>query len=59
MIRHYNGWKVHKNPNAPITGRWSAVWHGVSMCHNTHEGLIRMIDIRTHESRESWRRRAQ
>lgn len=40
------GWIIWEGPDHPITGKWRAVKHGVSMGHNTKEGLVSMITER-------------
>lgn len=52
--RVYRGWWIYFNPHAPVTGRWSAVRFGVSMCAGTEEGLIHMIDTRPDHTRLTW-----
>ena len=50
LIRYYAGWKIYDNgPHAPVTGRFSAERFGVTMCANTQELLIRMIDLKNKE----------
>jgi len=53
MIRHYLGWRVYYDPSAPITGRYWAVQHGVTICTNTESGLIEMIKIKHWESHKN------
>lgn len=52
LIKHYAGWKIYDNgPYAPVTGRFSAERFGVTMCANTQELLIRMIETRIKDER--------
>jgi len=53
----YNGWTIRYYPAAPVTGRWSAIRFGVSICAGTEEALKRMIDQRIYEAREDRDRR--
>ena len=52
----YNGHKLTYNPSAPVTGKWRAVRHGVSMCANDKPMLMRMIDIKIAQAREDRRK---
>jgi hypothetical protein len=47
----HNGWHIRHSSHAPVTGRWQAVRHGVSMCAGTSAALLNMIDQRTAEER--------
>jgi hypothetical protein len=37
------GWRVYHMSEAPVTGQWKAIRHGVEMCAGTQEALTRMI----------------
>jgi len=45
----YRGWKISYDSRAPVTGKFSAIKYGVSMCANTKEMLYSMIDQRAME----------
>ena len=47
----YKGWTIRRDDDAPVTGRWRADRHGVGMCNNTVERIIRMVDVRDAEAR--------
>jgi hypothetical protein len=46
MKRFYRGWSIYYSANAPVTGKFQAVKFGVSMCANTEEMLVLMINQR-------------
>ena len=43
-MNYYRGWDISYVGGRPVTGRWVAKQHGVSMCANTEEMLQSMID---------------
>ena len=45
--RFYRGWFVTYYNNAPVTGRYVASRHGVKICANSQENLIKMLDLRS------------
>ena len=44
-MNNYRGWNIGYAPSAPITGRWRASQHGVSVNAHTEEALKRVIDL--------------
>jgi len=48
----FKGWEVVYNGFAPITGRYKARRHGVTMCAGTRAGLESMITKRNQDERE-------
>lgn len=50
----HRGWAIGYNPDAPATGRWCAMRHGVAMCAGTREALVRMVDQRIADD-AAWR----
>jgi hypothetical protein len=46
----YRGWGCGFDPERPVTGRWQAIRHGVSICAGTREALERMIDFKVAEA---------
>lgn len=48
----YCGWRICESSRRPITGRWTAIRHGVELCASNAEALKRMIDQRYHDERE-------
>ena len=48
----YSGYQITYNPSAPITGKWRAVRHGVSLCANDKPMLMRMIATKIMHARE-------
>ena len=49
---YYSGYQITYNPSAPVTGKWRAVRHGVSLCANDKPMLQRMIDAKIMLARE-------
>ena len=45
-MTQYKGWTYEYYANAPITSKWQAARHGVSINAATEEMLRRMIDTR-------------
>jgi hypothetical protein len=51
-MNYYRGWLLLYSPSRPITGRWVAKRHGVSLCARTEKELKEMIDLREYDARE-------
>jgi hypothetical protein len=49
MKNFYRGWHIYYQPSAPVTGRYSAEQHGVSMCANDVNMLYKMIDAKIYD----------
>lgn len=56
---YYRGWVLSHRYIRPVSGRWVAARHGVTMCHSTREGLINMIDARLSEEQSARDARAR
>jgi len=52
-VSFYYGWKIIYRPSNPVTGRFMAVKHGITMCADSQATLIDMIDRRRKDP-NSW-----
>jgi len=52
FTNYYRGWTLSHRYERPVSGRWVAERDGVTMGHNTREGLCNMIDQRRAEGRD-------
>lgn len=49
MQSMYRGWKITYNINRPVTGKYVAERHGVTVCATTRVAIERMVDARIDE----------
>lgn len=49
MKNFYRSWKIKYNPNNPITGKYTAIRHGVELCAANRVAIERMVDNKISE----------
>ncbi len=49
MKNSYRGWEIKYNPNSPITGKYTAIRHGVELCAANRATIERMVDNKIKE----------
>jgi hypothetical protein len=48
---NYKGWTITYDANRPVTGTWRAERYGVGVCHNSLEGVKRLVDAKIEDDK--------